>query len=90
MGGRDEDEAEATGRPWHISLQTAAEVRAVAALSIAALEPRHRQPVVSVQLAAEGIERDAGSPREVIQVLGDRVLVEQDRDDRPAGAVPHR
>lgn len=90
MSGRHEDETEASGGPGHIGLEAAAEVSAVAAFGVTALEPRHRQAIIAVQLSAEGVERDTGATGEVVQVLGDRVLVEQDRDDRPAGAVRHR
>jgi hypothetical protein len=90
MCNRDEDEPEAAGGPRHVGLEAAAEVGAVTAFGVATLHARHREAVVAVRLAAKGVERDAGASGEVLQVLGDRLLIEQDGHHRPSGAVRHR
>lgn len=90
MGGRNENQAEAAGRPRHIRLDAPPKIRAVTAFGITALEPRHGQAIVALQLAAEGVERDTGASGEVVQILGDGLLIEKDGHDGPGGAVRHR
>jgi len=89
MRDRNEDESEVARRPRDVCLEAAAEVRPVAALGITALEPIRLEAAVPVQFAAKRVKRDAGASLEVVQVLGDRLLVEQDGHDGPAGVVSH-
>lgn len=87
MGHGDEHRAEAAIRPGDVGLDAAAQARAVAALDLARHQPRSRDAAVMAQLFSERPEGDLGAPGKAVQILGQRVLIEPDGEDRLGPAL---
>ncbi len=77
----DEDGAEATSWPRDISLDASRQSRAVATFRLAGHQPRSRDSALSAKLLTEGTQCDLGARREMIEILGEGVVVKADGED---------